>query len=80
MIRPLIASTENNVRFPELPKYMLFSRTVKAVVHDENAHQVTRVPLSKSALAFLVTPRQTVDDGVQGILTRPVTNNFKYLK
>jgi len=59
---------------------MLFSSIGNAVVHDENAHQVTGVPGENSAFTFLATPRQMVDDGTHGNLTKAVKKSFKYLK
>ncbi len=75
-----MASIENNVRLPVLPKNIELLSTVKLVVHDENRHQVTLVPGGNSLLKSLVTPRQTANGGTHGNLTRAVKNNFIYLK
>ncbi len=76
-----MASIENNVRLPVLPKNLELLSTVKSVVHDENDHQVTGGVLGRySLLKSLVTPRQTVNDGTHGNLTRAVKNSFIYLK
>ncbi len=71
-----MASIENNVRLPVLPKYIELLSTVKLVVHDENGHQVTGVPGGNSLLKSLVTPRQMTNGGTHGNFTRAVKNSF----